>query len=245
VTHSASLGWAVDRPLVVVVAEIDELADGGPIGTTGAARHVQERFVAGWNTVVRSFDPRAPVAGFAHEVVALLGVPADADAQTLVQKVVTLVSGGGGGGRRSFSTGVSRVVDSPFGLPEAYDQARRALVVGRLMDGTSAVAHFEGLGIFRLLSLVPDSAELGTFLSETLGSLAGDDPYVVDLRHTLQVLLDANLNIAETARRLHFHYNSLRYRVNRLERMLGPFTTDPNLRLNLLVALKVLQMRGI
>jgi purine catabolism regulator len=92
---------------------------------------------------------------------------------------------------------------------------------------------------------VPDPAELRAFAAETLHGLAGDDAEAANLRHTLQTLLDTNLNVAETARRLHFHYNTLRYRIGKLERLLGPFTEDAALRLDLAVALRVIAMRGL
>lgn len=37
------------------------------------------------------------------------------------------------------------------------------------------MAHFDRLGVFRLLSLIPDSRELRDFMAETLGGLADDD----------------------------------------------------------------------
>jgi purine catabolism regulator len=246
VPHSASLGWDIDRPLIVVVAEIDGAEPAATPSSLQAVRPVQDRFAAAWSSVVRGRDGKAAVVGFAQEVVALIGVPAHGDVDRFVRDVVSHVSGDGGGGRRSFSTGVSRVIASPQALPEAYEQARKAVHVGRQMHGAGAVAHFDGLGVFRLLSLIPDSTELQQFVNETLGELAArDDATNIDLRRTLQVLLETNLNVAETARSLHFHYNTLRYRIGKLERMLGPFTTDPTLRLNLALALQVIQMRGI
>jgi purine catabolism regulator len=243
VPHAASLGWDVDRPLVVLVAELDPC----PPAERPAAevlRPAQERFAAAWTSVVHARDPRAAVAGFAAEVVALL--PGSGDVERAVDELVAAVSGDGGGGRRSFSCGVSRVVTDPGGLPAAYEQARKAVHVGRSLHGTGAVAHFDRLGVFRLLSLIPDSGELRDFMTETLGALADDrDPDAADLRRTLEVLLETNLNVAETARTLHFHYNTLRYRIGKLERLLGPFTRDPTLRLNLALALQVLRMRGV
>ncbi|PSL04012.1 purine catabolism regulator [Haloactinopolyspora alba] len=245
VEHCESLDWDVDRDLVVVVAELDPEAR----PASAAAPHrrpAQERFAGAWHTVVTRRDPRAAVVGFAQEVVALLPVPQDGDADAVVREMVRQVAGDGGGGRRAFSTGVSRIVHDPAELPTAYEQARRAVQVGRQLEGGAALAHFDGLGSFRLLSQIEDSAELRGFAHETLHELADTgDPEMADLRHTLKVLLDTNLNVAEAARQLHFHYNTLRYRIGKLERMVGPFTTDPELRLDLALALKVLQMRGL
>jgi PucR family transcriptional regulator, purine catabolism regulatory protein len=245
VAHCRALGWDVDRPLVAVVAELDPTAD--PVHRLGPElRPVQERFSFAWESAVRMHDPAAPVVGFAQEVIALLPIAAGADPDRLVRTVVRVVSGDGGGGRRSFATGVSRVVDDPEQIPEAYEQARRAVQVGRKLHGTGAVAHFDALGSFRLLSLVREPAELRRFVDETLGELATSaEPEATELRHTLQVLLDTNLNVAEAARRLFVHYNTLRYRIGKLERLLGPFPTDPDLRLDLALALKVLQMQGL
>ncbi|TDE00280.1 PucR family transcriptional regulator [Jiangella asiatica] len=245
VAHCESLGWDVDRPVVVVVAELDP--ETGPAQVTGLQlRPVQERFSVAWHSVVTRRDSAAAVVGFTQEVVALVPVPDGQEVDAVVHELVRQVAGDGGGGRRSFSSGVSRLVDDPERLPVAYEQARRAVDVGRQMNGSGSVAHFDSLGSFRLLSQIEDRQELRGFVRETLHGLAAeDDPEMEDLRHTLKVLLDTNLNVAEAARQLHFHYNTLRYRITKLERILGPFTTDPELRLDLALALKVLQMRGL
>ncbi len=248
VSHAASLGWDLSRPMVVVVAETDE-NDEETTRSPDEVRSLQERFVRAWVQAVRARDTSVPVAGFSQEVVALLPVGADTDQDAVLRtvgEIAKVVRGDGGGGRRSFSTGVSRPITSVADLPAAYVEALKAVHVGRQMHGESALTHFDGLGIYRLLALIPDGADLHRFVEESLGELASDDSAEnADLRNTLSVLLDTNLNVAETARQLFFHYNTLRYRIAKLERMLGPFTSDPQLRLTLALALRIRQMRGI
>ncbi|TDC88951.1 PucR family transcriptional regulator [Actinomadura sp. 7K507] len=277
VAHCDGFGWDLDRPVMVLVAELDgrPRGNGGPVPATGhepdgkgrgkgdgpeggtrgrgaEERSAQERLAAAWTSAVRRHDRGAAVASFAHEVVAVVGVdgadPAEltaGPAQAMVKEASSIFAEHLPV-RRTFSTGISRTVTSPAALPEAYEQAVKAVRVGRQLNGAGARAHFDQLGVYRLLSLVSDPGELHAFVRETLGDLAADDePELVDLRRTLQVLLETNLNVAETARRLHFHYNTLRYRIGKLERMLGAFTEDAHLRLNLTLALHVLRMRGI
>ncbi|MDT0260023.1 PucR family transcriptional regulator [Jatrophihabitans lederbergiae] len=246
VEHCRSLGWEINRPMVVVVAELDpaEVSQRAGGAVSGVQRSQHERFASAWQQVLRAHDKTAPVVAFSREVVALLPVRS-ADSAAAVDGVVAAVSGDRGGGRHSFCAGVSRLVSAPADIAAGYAQARKAVQVGRRVHGHGSVSHFDSLGVHRLLSLVPDAAELKSFAADVLADLAADSPDAADLRATLQTLLDTNLNVAETARLLHFHYNTLRYRIGKLERIVGPFTTDPHLRLDVALALQVVQMRGI
>jgi purine catabolism regulator len=244
VAHFASLGWDVARPVVVVVASLDPVQD--VLDPSVDARTAQERFAGAWATVVSRHDRSAAVVGFAQEVVVIVGAPPGQTPRDVVDGLVRAVSGDGGGGRRSFATGVSRVIEDASAIADGYEQARRAVHVGRQLQGTSSVSHFDDLGAFRLLSLIEDAQEVTNFVKEVLGELADDeDTEAADMRSTLRVLLDTNFNVAETSRRLHFHYNTLRYRISKLEKIVGPFVTDPNLQLDLALALRVMQMRGL
>jgi purine catabolism regulator len=248
VEHCRSLGWQIDRPMVVVVAELDPI-EAAPVGRPAAGlavsyRSQHERFTSAWQQVMRSRDRAAPVVGFSQEVVALVPVEAG-EAEPVVAEIVAAVAGDRGGGRQPFCAGVSRPVAGPAGIAAGYAQARKSVAVGRRVHGHGSVSHFDSLGVHRLLSLVPDPGELKSFAAEVLAELAGDSTEAADLRITLQTLLDTNLNVAETARLLHFHYNTLRYRIGKLERIVGPFTSDANLRLDVALALQVVQMRGI
>lgn len=245
IAHAASLGWNIDRPLAVVVSELDDTSEGRQHSTPHVRRPAHDRLIAAWTAAARARDPHTAVVGYRSEVVVLLPVPAESAERTLRQMVAT-VRADLGAVAQTFSTGASRVTTTPAELPQAYEQAQEALRVARRLHGTGSAASFDELGVYRLLSLVEDGAELRAFVRETLGPLADpNDPEARDLRRTLQVLLDANLNVAQTARTMHFHYNTLRYRIGKLERLVGPFTTDAHLRLNLALALQIAQMRGL
>ncbi|MCW2758263.1 MAG: PucR family transcriptional regulator [Nocardioidaceae bacterium] len=236
--HAAGFDWDLAGPLVVLAAELDPSDE--PVAQQ-RQRTFQERFSRAWQQVSTSMATGVASVDFSSEVVTLLPSSAEPPLE-MVARTVHGVAGDRGGGRRSFSVGVSRVVPDLDGLAEGYAQARRALEVGRRIHGAGSTTWFDQLGLHRLIALVPDHRELRSFAEDVLGDLAGSTQEAADLRETLQVLLDTNFNVAEAARTQFFHYNTMRYRVGKLERMLGPLSSDPNLRLDVAVALKVLEI---
>jgi purine catabolism regulator len=244
--QTRSFGWRLDGPVVVLVSATEIAAD--PAADPTKALDLLDRLADGWRAALEAEVPGAAVAGLSTEIVTVL--PLDGrtpeELSALVAAVTSRVNARLRRVGRLLGTGIGRPVASLSVLGEAYQQAQRALGVGQEIHGTAAVTHFDQLGVFRLLSLIPDSTELRSYVDEVLGTLAdASDPDSADLRETLRVLLETNLNVAESARRLHFHYNTMRYRIGKLERLLGPFTSDPTLRLNLLLALHAARMRGL
>ena len=249
VSHAASLGWDLSRPMVVVVAETDENDEETParptkcvLSRSGSCGRGCRRCARATRGVPSPASARRS-SPFCRWAPTPTRMPCCAPSVRSRRSCAATVAAGGGASRR----GSSRPITSAADLPGAYDEALKAVHVGRQMHGESALTHFDGLGIYRLLALIPDGADLHRFVEESLGELATDDSAEnADLRNTLSVLLDTNLNVAETARQLFFHYNTLRYRIAKLERMLGPFTSDPQLRLTLRrLRLRIRQMRGI
>jgi purine catabolism regulator len=89
-------------------------------------------------------------------------------------------------------------------------------------------------------------AELHAFVHDTLGPILGlPQPARGDLLKSLAVLFSTRFNVAESARILHYHYNTMRYRVTKLERMLGRFADDSAAELRIGVALQILRMYEI
>jgi purine catabolism regulator len=132
------------------------------------------------------------------------------------------------------------VQSDPLELRISYTEALGALAVGRRTCGSGQVSLFADLGLERLLLSCPPE-ELEAFHAATLGPLleyerthAG-----VELSQTLSAFLAAGRNVARTARTLFVHYNTVKYRLERLERLLGPFVDSPERCLSLELGLHV------
>ena len=249
-------GWDLRRPLTVLVArhsdtehrdiEHRDIEHAGTEPGDDAGRlqgHPQEaaalRAVELWTRAVRNRDRGAAVAGFATELVAVVGV---ADAAALARKIHADLTASTG---RAYSVGVSQAGTGPQDIPRRYEEARVALQVGQRLNGSGAVTNFAGLGLYRLISNV-SQAELRAFVHDTLGPVLDlPEPARSDLLKSLAVLSSTRFNVAESARILHYHYNTMRYRVTKLERMLGEFADDAPATLRIGVALEVLRMYEI
>lgn len=139
-----------------------------------------------------------------------------------------------------YSVGIGRIARNLQAIPQAYREAQQALEIGRKLFGEGKLHSFAHFGIYRLLFHLNGQSELREFYTETLGPLLaadtrGDGAFI----ETLECYFRCNGNLSETARAMHFHRNSLLYRLSRIEEILGHSLEDSELRLSLQIALKI------
>lgn len=240
VHRARGFGWDLDRALVAIVLRADD-----PPASTPADLS-RPSLVTTIEPLLATFDTAAAVAAFGNEAVVLSGVEAADRAHAGGSRFLRRLAAGArtalGG---TVSLGVSRPVPDASAIGQAYAQAVRALVIGRQVKGAGGIVRFDDLGAYRILALVDDTQDLEVFADEILGELREPTRNAAQLRTTLQTLIDTSGNVAEAARRLHFHYNTLRYRIDKLTTMVGPFMTDARVRTDVQLALMIHRMADV
>lgn len=139
----------------------------------------------------------------------------------------------------SLSAGFSRPRARLQELSRAAQEARDALRIGQRVYDAGRLVCFADLGLYKVLHVLRDSAELRTFHQQTLGPLAEYDRKTgQNLIETLEAYFESHGNLSQTAVKLHHHRNSLLYRIGRIQEISGLDLEDPESRLSLQVALK-------
>lgn len=104
-------------------------------------------------------------------------------------------------------------------IAKSYQEAKMALEVGRIFYAEKETIAYRYLGIGRLIYQLPMSL-CEMFIKEVFGDEI-PDVFNDETTTTIQKFFENNLNISETARQLYVHRNTLVYRLERLEKMIG------------------------
>ncbi|WP_404328580.1 PucR family transcriptional regulator [Mesobacillus maritimus] len=140
---------------------------------------------------------------------------------------------------QTISFGVSNLCHSFIQVLTAYQEAVEALSHGELSRKTSFIQHFRTKDVMELLRLVPEK-EINHFYDYIFKGFSGIKPEEKEsLLQTLSVYLETHCQISETAKRLFVHRNTVVYRIDKCEELLGKSLKDPEATLQLRIAFRI------
>ncbi|MRH44336.1 PucR family transcriptional regulator [Aquibacillus halophilus] len=143
---------------------------------------------------------------------------------------------------RSISFGVSNISRNFFHVKNGFKEAHDALQSGQLSGQTGFIQGYRTKDIMELLRIIP-AVDLKDYYLNALQPLLelGKDEEQT-LLQTLFVFLETHCQISETAKRLFVHRNTVVYRLDKCEELLGSKLNDSELTLQIRLAMRIKTM---
>ncbi|MGQ0845114.1 MAG: PucR family transcriptional regulator, partial [Sporichthyaceae bacterium] len=185
-----------------------------------------------------------PLLGFKDgQVLAFLPLPVgrepEPDPARFAGQVVAAAAGRG----LSVSGGIGDACADAGSFAAEARHAMRALGVLADTGRTGAVAAYDDLGVYGLLVHSDDHQRMEGFVRKWIGPLLDyDREHNAELVRTLGTLLD-EATLADTADALCVHTSTLKYRVKRIEEILGMPIRDPRSAFHLQLATTIHRVR--
>lgn len=116
--------------------------------------------------------------------------------------------------------GISNIIEDVSSFATAYEEAHGSLISGFVLNKGSFVSHYDDYKVFNIINQVKDRQILEKYVRDKLGRLLEHDRTAdMKLLDTLKALIQENFNAKKAAVRLYIHYNTLRYRMDRLKEL--------------------------
>ncbi|MCK4257641.1 MAG: PucR family transcriptional regulator ligand-binding domain-containing protein [Halanaerobiales bacterium] len=141
--------------------------------------------------------------------------------------------------QQTYYIGVSSPSKGLFHLKESYLEAKETIRIALITNSSKEIFYYDKLGISRILHQI-DLSVLKKFLSDALGVLIQyDQKNNTELVKTLDYYFECDGNLKRLAKKLYVHYNTVLYRIERIQTILDVDFKDRDVRLNLEIALKI------
>ena len=127
---------------------------------------------------------------------------------------------------------------------KSYQEAKNALASSKIVAKEQKVYFYENLGIYSLIAQISNGKFLDDYIESRIGKLIkADQMQEGELCETLETYLEHNCNANAAAEALFIHRNTMRYRMDKIKRILDDDISDMSVSLELKLAFAIKRYR--
>ena len=244
--RAARLGHDLGSPhdvMLVDVARDISAAPGGEDASREAGQDADRRYVAIIRDALAKRAPRSLTVVHAGSIVVLASNRGrgERDGRAIANDILAALESVAGPGTVTIALGDT--CRRPDDYAAAFAASRRALDMMLKLGRRGAVVGARELGPYGLLLQASDREELEAFARSALAPLVEHDRgHGADLLGTLRIYLEEDRVQRRAAARCFIHVNTVVYRINRIEQLLGRSLDDPATVFDLTLALRILDV---
>jgi len=140
---------------------------------------------------------------------------------------------------KTVSAGVGKNFHSINHIFKSVQEAKKTYQILRACQVVAGVRYYEDIGVYQLF-FQHDRKELEVFANEGIGMLEKyDKANDSELYETLKIYLEESCNMSMVTERMFIHRNTVKYRIKRIEEILGYDISNVNRQFNLRLAYKI------
>lgn len=246
IQRAKALGWDFSVPHFLLVISLDngqKLRDAE--GKTTAGDRIRDRA----QKTIESYSQASRLSlvcfDYRSSIVVLAPLKAPVDSRTVKELGIKTAENlkaaiNGDISPNTVSVGVGRFYPEMLEIARTYREAKECLALGRNVFGEDSIIHFDDLGVYRILSKCVNQDEMRSFMDQQIGEIERYDAHHgTNLLESLERFFAAGGNTKDASDAMFVHVNTLKYRLKRIEDLLGADLDNPELRFNLQLAFRI------
>lgn len=232
------------RIIVLHMREPEGLPNQKKTVEEGYLMEVRENIKKSVETEFRSYGMRHQMVLSQPNAVVIL-LPAELFSRDLLITILTnIMNRGEGKYHISMKAGVGTSYEYIEEFKKSYQEAKNALSISKIATKEQKVYFYENLGIYSLIAQISNGKFLDDYVESRIGKLIkADNMQEGELCETLETYLEHNCNANATAEALFIHRNTMRYRMDKIKRILDDDINDMSVFLELKLAFAIKRYR--
>lgn len=204
-----------------------------------------------WENIKKNIKKEFRSCGMRHLMVlsqsniAVILLPAEFFSRDLLITILTnIIDRGEGKYHISMKAGVGTSYEYIEDFKKSYQEAKNALAISKIATQEQKVFFYENLGIYSLIAQISNGKFLDDYTESRIGKLIKADKMQEGrLCETLETYLEHNCNANAAAEALFIHRNTMRYRMDKIKRILDDDINDMSTFLELKLAFAIKRYR--
>lgn len=144
----------------------------------------------------------------------------------------------------SMKAGVGTAYEYIQDFKNSYQEAKNALSISKIASQEEKVFFYENLGIYSIIAQINNGKFLDDYIESKIGKLIkADNMQEGELCETLEAYIEHGCNANATAEALFIHRNTMRYRMDKIKRILEDDLNDISVFLELKLAFAIKRYR--
>lgn len=203
-------------------------------------RHYIESHAQYMLQLLKAAIPEARIFFYHDKILLLSQIKAgrqDSDQKWLLQQLRQLLH------YNDVYCGFSDIFTDIVNLKDAYIKAETAAQLGKKLHPEQNLYSYRDYYTYHLLTCASKEINYKMLYFQQVNRIIEyDKAHGSDNMELLEYYLNCDRNITKVSKHMHLHRNSVLYRINKIEELLGLSLDDPEIRLTLLISFKALHL---